>query len=119
MRDKRLKITQFLSAKDARAKIEAWRVDYNAHRPHSSLGNLRPSEFARMLHGNRTSEVASLYLHAVQQWGTEPSFQESNLRKPTSTSGEFMVEPGSEQSAGTVAALPPCRRRLVAANRGD
>lgn len=35
-----LDVTQFLSIKDARDKIEAWRIDYNAHRPHSSLGNL-------------------------------------------------------------------------------
>jgi hypothetical protein len=29
---------------DARAKIEAWRLDYNQHRPHSSLGHLTPME---------------------------------------------------------------------------
>jgi putative transposase len=28
-------------------QIEAWRVDYNRDRPHSSLGNLSPGEFAR------------------------------------------------------------------------
>ena len=27
-------------------KIEAWRIDYNDYRPHSSLGQLTPSEFA-------------------------------------------------------------------------
>jgi putative transposase len=36
----------FLSLDDAKEKIEAWRVDYNEHRPHSALGNLAPSEFA-------------------------------------------------------------------------
>jgi putative transposase len=51
---------QFLSIDDARAKIETWRIDYNAHGPHSSLGNLTPSEFARKRLCNRTSEVASL-----------------------------------------------------------
>ncbi|WP_081605706.1 integrase core domain-containing protein [Rhodopirellula europaea] len=25
---------------DAKKKIEAWRVNYNEHRPHSALGNL-------------------------------------------------------------------------------
>ena len=35
----------FLSLDDARDKIEQWRVDYNWHRPHSSLGNLTPVEF--------------------------------------------------------------------------
>ena len=37
----------FLTLDDAREKIEAWRRDYNEHRPHSSLGNVPPAEFAR------------------------------------------------------------------------
>ena len=37
----------FMSVADAREKLEAWRVEYNEERPHSSLGNLAPSEFAR------------------------------------------------------------------------
>lgn len=37
----------FLSLDDARTKVEAWRQDYNNHRPHSSLGNLAPREFAQ------------------------------------------------------------------------
>ena len=32
----------FLSIDDARQKVEAWRQDYNNHRPHSALGNLAP-----------------------------------------------------------------------------
>jgi len=36
----------FLSLEDAKEKIEAWRLDYNNHRPHSALGNLAPREFA-------------------------------------------------------------------------
>ena len=31
---------------DARAKIEAWRRDYNESRPHMSLGWLTPVEYA-------------------------------------------------------------------------
>lgn len=36
----------FLSLEDARLKCEAWRVDYNTVRPHSSLGNRTPAEHA-------------------------------------------------------------------------
>jgi putative transposase len=36
----------FMSLDDARRKAEAWRCDYNEIRPHSSLGQLAPSEFA-------------------------------------------------------------------------
>jgi putative transposase len=42
-----LNANQFLSIDDARCKIESWRADYNAHRPHSSLGQLTPNEFMR------------------------------------------------------------------------
>jgi putative transposase len=31
---------------DARAKLEAFRRDYNEERPHSSITNLTPTEFA-------------------------------------------------------------------------
>jgi transposase InsO family protein len=31
---------------DASEKIESWRHEYNHRRPHSSLGNLSPAEFA-------------------------------------------------------------------------
>ncbi|WP_394706875.1 IS3 family transposase [Marispirochaeta sp.] len=37
----------FLSLKDARVKIENWRMEYNEYRPHSSLKNKTPSEFFR------------------------------------------------------------------------
>ena len=60
LRDECLNVTQFMSIEDACAKIEAWRIDYNAHRPHSSLGNLTPTEFARKRQEQRTSEAANL-----------------------------------------------------------
>lgn len=47
LRDECLNVHQFLSIEDAQAKVEAWRVDYNQHRPHGSLGRLTPNEYAR------------------------------------------------------------------------
>jgi putative transposase len=38
----------FLSLEDAGEKIEEWRQDYNENRPHSSLGNVSPEEFAAL-----------------------------------------------------------------------
>jgi len=38
----------FLSLMDAQAKPEAWRLDYNQNRPHSSLGYRTPAEFVAM-----------------------------------------------------------------------
>jgi putative transposase len=60
LRDECLNVMQFASIEDACAKIEAWRIDYNAHRPHGSFGNLTPIEFARKRQEQRTSEAANL-----------------------------------------------------------
>ena len=45
-RDELLNETLFSSLQEARGKIAEWKNDYNRHRPHSSLGNLTPKEFA-------------------------------------------------------------------------
>ncbi|CCG85779.1 Insertion element IS407 uncharacterized 31,7 kDa protein ORF1 [Erwinia piriflorinigrans CFBP 5888] len=34
---------------DAQEKIEHWRQEYNQYRPHTSLNNQTPAEFARSL----------------------------------------------------------------------
>ena len=44
-RDECLNEHWFLSLYEAREKVEAWRVEYNRERPHSSLGNQTPEEF--------------------------------------------------------------------------
>ncbi len=39
----------FLPVKDARPKCEAYRHEYNNERPHSSIGNMTPSEFMKSI----------------------------------------------------------------------
>lgn len=46
LREKCLNEHVFVSLDDARIKIEKWRIEYNRERPHSSLGNVAPEEFA-------------------------------------------------------------------------
>lgn len=48
-RDECLNEHWFLTLADAQRITEDWRVDYNRNRPHTSLGNLTPLEFARLL----------------------------------------------------------------------
>ena len=36
----------FVTMAQARRVIETWRVEYNTERPHSSLGDLTPEEYA-------------------------------------------------------------------------
>ena len=45
-RDECLNEHWFLSLDEVRATVENWRIDYNRGRPHSSLGDLTPEEFA-------------------------------------------------------------------------
>jgi len=45
-RDECLNEHLFASLPAARGIIEEWRIDYNARRPHTSLGGLTPNEFA-------------------------------------------------------------------------
>ena len=60
LRDDCLNVMQFESIEDAIEKIEAWRIDYNDRRPHSSLGHLIPNEYAQKRQEKRTSELAVL-----------------------------------------------------------
>ena len=52
LRDEFLNVHQFVTMHDMRAKLRAWQDDYNAHRPHGSLGHLTPSECVNMWSGN-------------------------------------------------------------------
>ena len=45
-RDECLNEHWFVTMAQARHIIEAWRIEYNTERPHSSLGDLTPQEFA-------------------------------------------------------------------------
>ena len=45
-RDECLNETLFSSLAQARAAIATWKEDYNRNRPHPSLGNMTPNEFA-------------------------------------------------------------------------
>ena len=51
-RDECLNEHWFLNLDDARGIIEAWRIDYNAERPHSALAYKTPKEFAASHQGH-------------------------------------------------------------------
>jgi putative transposase len=48
LRDECLNTNWFINLKQAREIIENWREDYNQVRPHSSLNNLTPAEYANI-----------------------------------------------------------------------
>ena len=58
----RIKDTSYVfgSLAEARRIIEAWRIDYNAVRPHSSLAYQTPEEFAAAWAKAQRSDIAPL-----------------------------------------------------------
>jgi len=56
LRDECLNVHWFETIDEARAKIEAWRVEYNESRPHQALNELTPAEFAAQTRHLTTSQ---------------------------------------------------------------
>lgn len=57
LRDECLNVNEFASLDHARATLYHWREDYHYCRPHGSLGNLAPSEYA--IRGQKMDHEAS------------------------------------------------------------
>jgi putative transposase len=56
----------FQTLDEAKLTIEQWRKEYNRVRPHSSLGNMTPGEYAENHDQRETSETEILTLEAAQ-----------------------------------------------------
>ena len=56
LREECLNLHWFKTIEEAKEKIESWRIDYNRNRPHRSLHNQTPSEFARNFDVSRAVE---------------------------------------------------------------
>jgi putative transposase len=66
LRDECLNGEIFFDLADARQKLEHWRSDYNERRPHSSLADRTPAEFAR------EARERSFTLPIVDKAGSQP-----------------------------------------------
>lgn len=58
-RDECLNEHVFVNLEGARKTIEAWRRDYNANRPHSSLGQMTPEEFSAAFKQAEKTEITN------------------------------------------------------------
>lgn len=59
-------ISEEVLTEPAQARINEWRIDYNENRPHSSLGNLTPNDFAAQL-----NEIQTALIIATSETGHE------------------------------------------------
>ena len=64
-RDECLNEHWFLNLVDAKATIEAWRIDYNTVRPHSSLAGCTPQHFAQISSGGSPAAAGAPRSRAV------------------------------------------------------
>jgi len=76
-RDECLNQNWFVDLRQAREVIEAWRVDYNTVRPHSSLRYLTPKEFAASVTARPPSPPTAVA-------STIPVWAESDVQQPRS-----------------------------------
>ncbi len=65
LRDECLNEHWFTSLTQARDLIEAWRQDYNEHRPKKDLGGLPPAEYAMQLASRATPGTANIFNHGL------------------------------------------------------
>jgi putative transposase len=77
LREECLRVSWFKNLFDARKKVSAWKMEYNEHRPHSSLGYRTPVEFARVaLRGSDGKDVSFAHLEnafGVSHFPTAPA----------------------------------------------
>ena len=76
-RDECLSQSWFTSLEDARQIIDAWRMDYNTARPHSSLGYLTPEEYAAKIAARPASPPTPVV-------SVTPTWVQTDVRQPRS-----------------------------------
>jgi putative transposase len=99
LRDECLNGEIFFDLADAREKLERWRRDYNEHRPHSSLGDRTPAEFAM------TVGLRVFTLPSVHKAGPQPC--------------QGSATAGQKSPALDRAAVPPCESKMRAKPRSE
>jgi hypothetical protein len=108
LRDECLNANQFLSIEDARSKIEAWRMDYNHLRPHSSLGQKQPG--GALGKGNDRDDCAAFFPE-INGTKTGPISNQPRTQAPgrTKTGAPHSVAPESRALLRRTAARRPLR----------
>ena len=100
LRDECLNVHQFTSIEDAKAKIEAWRVDYNQRRPHSSLGHLTPNEFVATTSGSTDRRSGAFSSVGLSRFGTNVTSRSSLPATGQPSGGAYAALRASGSIAG-------------------
>lgn len=73
LRDECLNRELFGTLAEARVILESWRVEYNEHRPHSSLGQQTPEEFAARVEKVQQNGAVAGQSRVLEQTAAPPS----------------------------------------------
>jgi putative transposase len=92
LRDECLNVEVFFSVADARHKLALWRQDYNHHRPHSSLADRTPAEFAATNSGGNEADCVRL----------ENAARFPHSHRTTTTGNKLRTDPSSSLLLETV-----------------
>jgi putative transposase len=105
-RDECLNASWFVNLADARTKIESWRQQYNADRPHSSLDYRTPAEFA-----NACSELTS------RMAANPPDRPSTSVDRTSVLAGKGSLTPRPDGRA-LASSAPPCSRSVATGGSG-
>ena len=83
LRDELLNETVFSSLAEARIMLAAWKHDYNTARPHSRLGWLTPSEFARTATPMQAMAIGAAYSQGSAPMAIASQAQQGNHEAET------------------------------------
>jgi len=106
LRDECLNASWFVNLADARTKIESWRQQYNADRPHSSLDYRTPPEFAKAC-SELTSRMAAI----------PPDRPSESADRTAVLAGKGSLAPRPEGRALACSA-PPCHDDIATGGSG-
>ena len=83
LRDELLNEAVFSSLAEARIMLDAWKHDYNTARPHSRLGWLTPSEFARTATPVQAMAIGAAYTEGSAPMAIAPHAHKGNHEAKT------------------------------------
>jgi hypothetical protein len=106
-RDECLNREVFTSGAEARAVIEAWRIEYNTQRPHSSLGYLTPAEFRESNKGAATGSRLPARLILTKLGPHTETGTENGVMPDSGKSGTRSLTIGDCEGEQVIAATQP------------
>ena len=116
LRDEKLNDTLFTTLHQARVELTTWRNDYNNHCPHSGLGWLTPSEFAKPQRLRKPRPWTLRYLMSTRPWLWHNPPNKAYCTAGANSKLDKSLGQGHYRAEDVVIALEKCAERLISEN---